>query len=36
LGLLYYGVQSQADRMASSAQKRGGLFRGITRLFAHS
>jgi cell division protein FtsA len=36
LGLLYYGVQSQAERMAAATQKRGGLFRGITRLFAHS
>jgi cell division protein FtsA len=35
LGLLYYGIRSQAERNAA-APKRGSLFRGFTRLFASS
>ena len=35
LGLLYYGISSQADR-AVPARRGGGFLTGVKRLFAHS
>jgi hypothetical protein len=34
LGLLYYGLSSQAEKGA--VQRRGGFLSGFTRLFAHA